>query len=70
MSVLGPSLSARLLYTTGVDDFFSTVSYRYGHSEVGDIILRLDDNGNEAPEGHLPLFEVFFFPTKALAAGE
>eukprot|EP00210_Caulerpa_lentillifera_P003168 g3027.t1 len=52
-----------------VDNFFSTVSYRYGHSEVGDIIFRLDDNGNEISEGHVPLFEAFFYPTFALNAG-
>jgi len=57
-------------FCLGVDNFFSTVSYRYGHSEVGDIIFRLDDNGNEISEGHVPLFEAFFYPTFALNAGK
>ncbi|GMH39717.1 hypothetical protein BSKO_07615 [Bryopsis sp. KO-2023] len=52
-----------------IDNFFSTVSYRYGHSEVGDVIFRLDDDGNEIKEGHALLFENFFHPTKALNAG-
>ncbi|CAD7702568.1 unnamed protein product, partial [Ostreobium quekettii] len=72
MPSLGIQLDAYKGYKSNVDasvdNFFSTVSYRYGHSEVGDVILRLDENGNEIPDGHLPLFEVFFFPTKALAA--
>ena len=54
----------------GVDNFFSTVSYRYGHSEVGDVIFRIDDDGNEIKEGHALLFENFFHPTKALNAGK
>lgn len=52
-----------------MDNFFSTVSYRYGHSEVGDIIFRLDENGNEIAEGHVPLFEAYFYPTFSLNAG-
>ena len=59
----------RTCLLTALDNFFSTVSYRYGHSEVGDIIFRLDDNGNEISEGHVPLFEAFFYPTFALNAG-
>eukprot|EP00803_Ostreobium_quekettii_P004321 evm.model.scf_501.2 EVM.evm.TU.scf_501.2 scf_501:9997-17031(+) len=55
--------------TPGVDSFFATVSYRYGHSEVMDIIPRIDDEGHEVPAGHLLLYESFFQPTKGLAAG-
>ncbi|EFJ43067.1 hypothetical protein VOLCADRAFT_66357, partial [Volvox carteri f. nagariensis] len=43
-----------------IDVFFSTVAYRYGHSEVTDIILRVDDEGNEIPEGHLLLSQAYF----------
>ncbi|CAD7699985.1 unnamed protein product, partial [Ostreobium quekettii] len=52
-----------------MDNFFATVSYRYGHSEVMEIVQRLDENGQEIPAGHLLLFESYFRPTNGLAAG-
>ncbi|KAK3282883.1 hypothetical protein CYMTET_9400, partial [Cymbomonas tetramitiformis] len=52
-----------------IDNFFSTVSYRYGHSEVGDLLLRVDDTGKEIREGHLQLFDTFFSPSRAMTSG-
>ncbi|GIL61048.1 hypothetical protein Vafri_15455, partial [Volvox africanus] len=52
-----------------IDVFFSTVSYRYGHSEITDIILRIDDEGNEVPQGHLLLSQAYFNPNLSLSAG-
>eukprot|EP00898_Chlorokybus_atmophyticus_P007760 jgi/Chlat1/7986/Chrsp7S07774 len=52
-----------------VDLFFSTVAYRYGHSEVGGIIFRTDDAERECPEGHLLLRETFFAPMHTMTAG-
>ncbi|KAK3264512.1 hypothetical protein CYMTET_26753 [Cymbomonas tetramitiformis] len=52
-----------------IDNFFSTVAYRYGHSEVGDIVKRVDDHGMEIDKGHLLLQEAFFSPQIAMSAG-
>jgi peroxidase len=43
-----------------VDLFFANVAYRYGHSAVNSFILRIDENGNQAAEGHLILRNAFF----------
>ena len=53
----------------GVYNFFSTVAYRYGHSEVGGIALAVDDEGLEVPEGHQMLHTHFFAPARALRGG-
>lgn len=39
---------------------FSHAAYRVGHTMLSPTILRLDANGNEIAEGHLPLFAGFF----------
>ena len=61
--------TTELQYLTGVDSFFATVSYRYGHSEIMDVIPRVDDDGHEITAGHLLLYESYFQPTKGLSAG-
>jgi len=39
---------------------FSSAAYRFGHSEVGDTVLRLDAQGREISSGHLALRDAFF----------
>ncbi len=39
---------------------FSHAGYRVGHTMLSPRILRLDNEGNEIPEGHLGLFAAFF----------
>lgn len=46
--------------TPGIDIYFSTVTYRFGHSGVPNRVLRIDEDGNEVA---LPLGEVFFRPS-------
>lgn len=41
---------------------FSTAAYRFGHSALSSTILRLDNNGDEIPEGNLSLLGAFFRP--------
>ena len=53
----------------GIGNIFSTAAYRFGHSALGSQLLRLDAEGNEIPEGHVPLKEAFFSPDKILEAG-
>ena len=53
----------------GIINIFSTAAYRFGHSMLNSLILRLDAQGNEIEEGHVPLREVFFAPQKLLESG-
>lgn len=41
---------------------FSTAAFRFGHSALSTTLQRLDAQGNEIDEGHLPLREAFFSP--------
>ena len=51
-------------YDDGVDptiaNEFSTAAYRFGHSMLTDTLLRLENNGDVADEGHLDLKTAFF----------
>ncbi len=48
---------------------FSTAAYRFGHSMVSVLLLRLDRYGNEIHQGHLELRDAFFAPHHLEAAG-
>jgi hypothetical protein len=48
---------------------FSTAAYRFGHSTLSPILRRLDADGQEIPEGSLPLREAFFAPHRILDEG-
>lgn len=52
-----------------IDNFFSTVAYRYGHSTINDIILRLDESWDTDPKGHLSMRQAMYNPTVAMEAG-
>lgn len=45
-----------------VSNEFATAAYRFGHSTVSSVVLRLGPDFKEAPEGHLTLREAFFNP--------
>ena len=53
----------------GVMNIFSTAAYRFGHSMLSSLILRLDEQGNEIEAGHLQLREAFFSPQKLIETG-
>ncbi|MDA0841318.1 MAG: peroxidase family protein [Planctomycetota bacterium] len=48
---------------------FSTALYRLGHSMLTSELLRLDENGNEIPEGSLALRDAFFNPSRIIDEG-
>lgn len=65
--LLGPNaLSAYTGYdptvNAGIANVFSTAAYRFGHSMVSPVLLRLKRNGKPIPAGHLLLREAFFAP--------
>jgi hypothetical protein len=51
-----PNTDARIV------NLFSTAVFRFGHTLLSPQLLRLDANGDEAPEGHLALRHAFFSP--------
>ncbi|WIA19191.1 hypothetical protein OEZ85_003836 [Tetradesmus obliquus] len=53
----------------GIDNFFASASYRYGHATITDVVFRLDEHWQEHPQGHLLLSQAWFQPDKALSAG-
>ncbi len=67
----GNGISQYQGYDPGVDpritNFFSTASYRFGHSMLSPTLLRLDSNLNSV--GDLPLKDAFFAPDKIINNG-
>jgi hypothetical protein len=47
---------------SGIMAAFSTVAFRYGHSEVNMIIPRLDENRRPIPQGHILFRDGYFNP--------
>ncbi len=58
-----PSVDARIA------NVFSTAAYRFGHSALGRRLLRLDADGEEIADGHLPLRDAFFAPSRITDEG-
>lgn len=48
---------------------FSTAAYRFGHSMITPMLLRLDAQGQEIAAGHLPLVDAFFSPRRVRDEG-
>ena len=46
-----------------IANVFATAAYRFGHSALSPKILRLDENLNEIPYGHIDFEEAFFNPS-------
>ncbi|KAK3239360.1 hypothetical protein CYMTET_50709 [Cymbomonas tetramitiformis] len=70
---LGLTLDAYTEYNpevdASIDNFFSTVAFRYGHSEVSEVYRRVDDAGVEILSGHLLLFNTYYSPSRAMSEG-
>ena len=48
---------------------FSTALFRYGHSQLNPLLLRLDEAGNEIAAGNLRLRDAFFAPDEVVDHG-
>ena len=53
----------------GIENIFSTASYRFGHSMLSPQLLRLDNHNQEIAAGNLSLADSFFNPTEVQAEG-
>lgn len=52
-----------------IDNAFATAAFRLGHTMLSSNLLRLDESGQEIPEGNVALRDAFFRPDKVLEAG-
>lgn len=53
----------------GIANVFSTAAFRFGHSMLSPVLLRLDRRNRPIPAGHLPLQDAFFAPQEIIAHG-
>lgn len=52
-----------------ISNVFSSALYRYGHSALSPMLLRVDADGSEINAGHLPLRDAFFAPQRLIDEG-
>ena len=72
-----PSMGVEISEYTGYDasvdprilNVFSAAAFRMGHTLLNSTLLRLDNEGNEIPAGHLSLQEAFFNPLSMIWSG-
>jgi peroxidase len=53
----------------GISNAFATAAYRFGHSALSSLLLRIDARGREIPAGHLALRDAFFAPERISEEG-
>lgn len=46
----------------GIMNAFNTAAYRYGHTTINSLLVRMDDNGEYMPQGDILLRDAFFNP--------
>lgn len=53
----------------GIFNEFGTAAFRFGHSQIGNIMSRLDENWTMIGSGHLSLRDAYFNPGRVLHEG-
>jgi len=66
---LEPYRGYNLTVDPRISNLFSGAIYRLGHSMLSATLLRVDSSGNEIAEGHLPLRNAFFAPSRIIDEG-
>lgn len=46
----------------GIMNVFNTAAYRYGHTMINSLLVRMDNNGDDMPQGDILLRDAFFNP--------
>ncbi len=73
LPALGVSVPAYTGYKEEVNpqlfNVFTAAAFRVGHTLLNSTLLRMDADGNEIPEGHLPLRDAFFNPYQVMETG-
>ena len=52
-----------------INNIFAVGAYRFGHSMLSPVLLRLTEDGQEIPQSHVALKDAFFQPAKVEEAG-
>jgi hypothetical protein len=68
-NALNPYIGYDETVSPAIANAFSTAIYRFGHSALSPILLRLDAGLNPIPEGHLRLRDAFFRPDRLVNEG-
>ena len=53
----------------GIMNVFNTAAYRYGHTTINSLLVRMDNEGNYLPEGDILLRDAYFNPNATLEIG-
>ncbi|KAM5298287.1 LOW QUALITY PROTEIN: putative oxidoreductase PXDNL [Ctenodactylus gundi] len=53
----------------GILNSFATAAFRFGHTLVNPILYRLNETFGAIPQGHLPLHQAFFSPSRIAEEG-
>ena len=72
-----PSLGITMPNYTGYDETidpsvtnsFATVSFRMGHSQIGPMVMRLEENRSSIPQGHILMKDAFWKTTVVTEGG-
>ncbi|MEZ4918554.1 MAG: peroxidase family protein [Saprospiraceae bacterium] len=51
-----------LFVNPGIMNVFSAAAYRYGHTTINNLLVRMDNDGNYLPAGNISLKDAFFNP--------
>lgn len=51
------------LINPGITNAFNTAAYRYGHTTINSLLVRMDNDGHYLPEGDILLRDAFFNPS-------
>jgi len=53
----------------GIMNVFNAAAYRYGHTTITSLLVRMDNEGNYIPEGDILLRDAFFNPSATTSVG-
>ncbi|KRZ83387.1 Peroxidasin -like protein [Trichinella sp. T8] len=69
MNMLGTYGGYNQAVDSTISNAFATAAFRFGHTLIQPILIRLDENFKPHSAGHLPLEEAFFAPERLLNEG-